>query len=323
MTGIVLAGGQSRRMGRDKAWIEWEGQPLVARSAGALAAAGCAEVLVVGGDATRIAARGLRAVADAMPGEGPLQALAAALAAATDPIVLVVACDMPGLRPEPLRTLAQLAEGFDAAVPWVPPGGWEPLHAAYAKTCLPAIRARLAVGERKMTCFYPDVRVRAVTPEEVGDLESLRNVNTPAELEAARGGFTIRPARDEADVLAAGHLFDNSPDPAATARFLSEAGHHLLLAFVGAETAGFVSGVEMTHPDKGTEMFLYELGVGPAFQRRGIGRALVEALAGLARSHGCYGMWVLADDDNTAALRTYERAGGHRGQAQRMLTWEW
>ncbi len=186
MTGIVLAGGQSRRMGRDKAWIEWDGQPLVARAAAALRAAGCTEVLVVGGDAVRIAALGLTPVADAAPGEGPLQALAAGLAAAAAPVALVVACDMPGLRPEALSALGRLADGYDAAVPHVPPGGWEPLHAAYAKTCLPAIEARLAAGERKMTCFYGDVRVRAVTAEELAAVDpglgSLRNVNTPEEL---------------------------------------------------------------------------------------------------------------------------------------------
>jgi len=53
---------------------------------------------------------------------------------------------------------------------------------------------------------------------------------------------------------------------------------------------GFVSGVELTHPDKGSEMFLYELGVDAAARRRGVGRALVEALRALARRRGCYGM---------------------------------
>ena len=72
---------------------------------------------------------------------------------------------------------------------------------------------------------------------------------------------------------------------------------------------GFVSGVEVTHPDKGTEMFLYELAVDEPFRRRGIGRALVERLAALAREAGCYGMWVITDDDNAAARATYEGSG--------------
>jgi molybdopterin-guanine dinucleotide biosynthesis protein A len=190
LTGIVLAGGRSRRMGTDKAWLDWYGRPLVAHVAAALRAAGCAEVLAVGGDAARMSAHGLRPVPDAMPGEGPLQGLAAGLAAAAHPLALVVACDMPHLEPAALALLARLAAGHDAAVPWIEPGGWEPLHAAYGRSCLPAIRVRLAAGERRMTCFYGDVRVRAVSAGELAaadpSLASLRSVNTPGELAAAR-----------------------------------------------------------------------------------------------------------------------------------------
>ena len=75
---------------------------------------------------------------------------------------------------------------------------------------------------------------------------------------------------------------------------------------------GFVSGVEMTHPDKGTEMFLYELAVDEPWQRLGVGASLVHALANLARERGCYGMWVLTDDDNIAALATYLRPQAER-----------
>jgi ribosomal protein S18 acetylase RimI-like enzyme len=84
-----------------------------------------------------------------------------------------------------------------------------------------------------------------------------------------------------------------------------------------------VSGVELTHPDKGTEMFLYELAVDEAHRRRGIGTALVEELAALARVHGCYGMWVLTDRDNPAALATYRRAGASADSDQVMFEWDW
>ncbi len=119
----------------------------------------------------------------------------------------------------------------------------------------------------------------------------------------------------------ASHLFDEPVQGPWVARFLGQAGHHLCLASVSARPAGFVSGVEMTHPDKGTEMFLYELGVDEVFRGRGIGTALVEALADRARALGCTGMWVLTERDNEAAMATYRRAGAAEESDQVMLGW--
>ncbi|HUQ60256.1 GNAT family N-acetyltransferase [Lentzea sp.] len=119
----------------------------------------------------------------------------------------------------------------------------------------------------------------------------------------------IRRAASPDDVLAAAHLFDAPPRPDATARFLAQDHSHLLIAYVGDVPAGFASGVEMTHPDKGTEMFLYELGVDDAFLRRGIGTALVEALKALAAERGCYAMWTGAATGDAAAQATYRKTG--------------
>lgn len=126
---------------------------------------------------------------------------------------------------------------------------------------------------------------------------------------------------DADQVLAAAELFDNPPTPQWTEDFLSRAGHHLCLASVDGVAAGFVTGVEMVHPDKGLELFLYELGVDEAFRGRGIGRALVAALAQRARDVGCSGMWVLTEPDNEAARRTYGSAGGTDRGPQIMLDW--
>lgn len=120
-------------------------------------------------------------------------------------------------------------------------------------------------------------------------------------------------------MAAAQTLFDRPLKPEAVARFLADPTHHLLLAIEDDDAVGFVSGVEVTHPDKGTEMFLYELAVAEAARNRGIGRALVGALAELARSRGCYGMWVLTDDQNPAALRAYAAAGGRRESPDAVL----
>jgi aminoglycoside 3-N-acetyltransferase I len=127
---------------------------------------------------------------------------------------------------------------------------------------------------------------------------------------------------DVDDVLAAASLFDTPALREPTERFLASPGHHLLLA-VGDDgrAIGFVSGIEMTHPDKGTEMFLYELGVDEGARRQGVGTALGEALRDLARERGCYGMWVLTDDANDAALGTYRKAGATEESSHVMLGW--
>ena len=126
---------------------------------------------------------------------------------------------------------------------------------------------------------------------------------------------------DDDKVMAASRLFDGSADESATSRFLGAEGHHLLVAYEQDQPAGFVSGVEVTHPDKGTEMFLYELAVEEGFRRRGFARALVDALASVAKERGCYGMWVVTDADNTAALATYEGSGGSPEPGQVVVVW--
>jgi len=126
---------------------------------------------------------------------------------------------------------------------------------------------------------------------------------------------------DEQFVDAAAHLFDQPPDRGATTCFLADPRHHLLIAYAADQPVGFVTGVEMTHPDKGTEMFLYELEVDERFRRNGFGRALVDALADRAQARGCYGMWVITDAQNRPALATYTSAGGSPEPHQVVLAW--
>ncbi|HLZ29198.1 MAG TPA: GNAT family N-acetyltransferase [Chloroflexota bacterium] len=129
-------------------------------------------------------------------------------------------------------------------------------------------------------------------------------------------------AGDLALVFAAEHLFDGPVQVVAARRFLDSADHHLLLAFEHARPVGFVSGVEVTHPDKGTEMFVYELAVDESFRRQGIGKRLVNALADLAANRGCYGMWVGVDIvDNAAAVATYRSAGAEAPEPALIFNW--
>ncbi|MET8703024.1 GNAT family N-acetyltransferase [Kitasatospora sp. NPDC058032] len=132
----------------------------------------------------------------------------------------------------------------------------------------------------------------------------------------------IRRVTRAEDVQAAGHLFDSPPLPEATARFLADDRHHLLVAYVDDAPAALVTGVETTRPDRGTEMLLHELGVDARFIGRGIGPALTTALADLARDLGCHGMRVVADADNPAARSVYRCAGGIAQSGSReVLVW--
>ena len=126
---------------------------------------------------------------------------------------------------------------------------------------------------------------------------------------------------DEERVIEAGHLFDSLPRADAVGKFLADPNHHLLIAYSHGAPVGFVSGVEITHPDKGTELFLYELGVEEGHRNHGIGTELVNGLSDLARAQGCYGMWVLVDDDNAAAAATYRKAGGDVESQPLMFNW--
>jgi ribosomal protein S18 acetylase RimI-like enzyme len=127
---------------------------------------------------------------------------------------------------------------------------------------------------------------------------------------------------DDDRVAAAEALFDDAIDAGTTQAFLADDGHHLLIAYDDGSPAGFVSGVELLHPDKpGPEMFLYELGVNEAFRGRGIGHALVEALTALAWERGCSALWVLTDEGNAPAMATYRSVGGRPQPGSVMFVW--
>lgn len=145
----------------------------------------------------------------------------------------------------------------------------------------------------------------------------------------ANAGIRIQPAGSPQAVQAAAQLFDNEPNPQATERFLTSPDHHLLLAFdsAAAEGAarapiGMISGVETTHPDKGTELFLYELAVAENARGRGVATELINALADLGRQRGCYAMWVVTEQDNAAANAAYLRAGAQDEEQVVMYSWD-
>lgn len=145
LTGLVLAGGASRRMGRDKATLEHEGERLVDRAVRLLSGL-CDEVLVASGDGRRLDVD-VAQVADLVPGAGPLGGLAAGLAAASRPAVAVVAVDAPFADPGVLRRCAERLGTAPACVPAVD-GVLQPLHAVWATSTAQAARDALVRGER-------------------------------------------------------------------------------------------------------------------------------------------------------------------------------
>ncbi|HUY77372.1 MAG TPA: molybdenum cofactor guanylyltransferase [Ktedonobacterales bacterium] len=232
VTGVVLAGGHSSRMGADKAALLIGDEPLLRRIVRRLRLA-LAETLVVGppelaallqplapGQATEHvtnqqpeqSARPIaetRVIPDAQPGLGPLGGLATALGAITTPYAFVIACDMPFVQPALIRTQAQLAHaGYTTTDPptheatnapsgaiSAPTGydvvalrtaqGVEPLHAVYARACLPIAAAQLAAGDLAMWRLLARLHVRELTADEVARANprglSTLNANTPDE----------------------------------------------------------------------------------------------------------------------------------------------
>lgn len=118
--------------------------------------------------------------------------------------------------------------------------------------------------------------------------------------------------RDDGEVLTrvAADVFDSPIEPDLAAEFLDDPRHHLAVAIDDGVVVGIASGIHYVHPDKPPEMFVNEVGVTPAYQRRGIGRQLMQALFERARALGCAEAWVSTEETNTAARRLYASVGG-------------
>lgn len=209
VSGIILAGGASRRMGHDKAWIELDGKFFVARVMDALRQA-CSEILIVT-NADGFEKLNVRIVRDEFPGTGSLGGLYSGLNAAENELAVAVACDMPFLNHSLVQFLISLSTDYDIVIP----SGYDtkrrgderkperaaqlntakklnlhPLHAVYRKTCLPPMRDAILQNDLRMISFHDAVRVKIVEQCEIEkfdpQLVSLWNVNTPEELARAK-----------------------------------------------------------------------------------------------------------------------------------------
>jgi molybdopterin-guanine dinucleotide biosynthesis protein A len=187
LDGIILAGGQSRRMGVSKCLLPWGETTLLAHMV-ALLGSWTRRVLVIGYDGTAqeagIGATPIIAEAEKV---GPLGGLYLGLEAAQTTHCLVTACDMPFINPEVVPALLNLADTHDVVIPQAA-DGLHPLLGIYSRACLGPIRECLNKGERRPVSFFPTVRVALlpVPPADLAWSRALLNINAPADFDAAR-----------------------------------------------------------------------------------------------------------------------------------------
>jgi len=187
--GFILAGGESSRMGRDKALLELEGVALIVRTARLVESV--AERCAIVGDTVRLEGLELRVIEDEFPGAGPLGGIATALRSSEAEWNLIVACDLPYLTREWLEFLIGhgMQSDADAVLPMNERGA-EPLCAMYQKRAESAIRAALDRGVRKVTDGLAEVRIKFIEPREWKGFDSdgllFKNMNSPADYEEAK-----------------------------------------------------------------------------------------------------------------------------------------
>lgn len=172
-----MAGGKSKRMGRDKSMLLVDGRPMIEHICTQLRPH-FERLLISANDPRKYAFLNIETVPDKTPGQGSLMGIASALEASQHDLNLVVACDIPHVDMAVVRRLMREAEGHDGAVPVTGPGHIEPLFAVYRKRMLGALNATLSAGKRKISDALQQCNIKYVAL--AGD-ESLRNLNTREE----------------------------------------------------------------------------------------------------------------------------------------------
>ena len=189
--GFVTAGGRSSRMGKDKAWLEIDGRPMVQRVIDEmLRVTPAVSVIANNPEYGRL---GLPVLADLNSGVGPLEAIRVALASSLAPTVLLVGCDLPFVTAELLGFLLAHVEGAQVTVPLSPEGQLEPLCAIYSTEVLGQVTALIETGERKVSRLFDRVRTRLIPFEDLSHLAGAErffmNVNTQQDYVRAGGSL--------------------------------------------------------------------------------------------------------------------------------------
>jgi len=184
MTGIILSGGRSTRMGKNKAFLRVGGERLIDRTV-RLFRAVFREVIIVTASPLDYLDQETVIVTDILPERGALGGIYTGLFYAGEEQAFVAACDMPFLNHSFLEYMASLATGYDIVVP-APPDGLQPLHAVYSRRCLPAIRDLLERKRLQIKGFYPGHKLRMISPEVLRSFDAegrmFMNINTPEDI---------------------------------------------------------------------------------------------------------------------------------------------
>jgi molybdopterin-guanine dinucleotide biosynthesis protein A len=188
VTGILPAGGRSRRMGADKALIDLAGESVVSRILRQLRE--CAhETYIIGDRPERFTDLGAPVLSDDIPGLGVIGGIATGLRAAEEGIVVCVACDMPFVNAELMRHLVGAVGAADGAIIRTP-HGYEPLCAVYRTDILPAVKAMIREGDLAAQAIARRMDLTTVEEADLAasglDARRLFNMNTPDDLDEAR-----------------------------------------------------------------------------------------------------------------------------------------
>lgn len=187
MTGCILAGGQSKRMGFNKAFIKSNGETIISRTLRVFTGI-FDEVFIAADDVLAYAPLGVRVVSDVHKGAATLGGIYTALFHSSHPFTFVVACDMPFLDADCIKKILGASDKrHDAFVPFID-GKLHPTHALYSKKCMKTAEEAILAGNLKVTDFLEKIRVKKIDFEDFGDLPiaaSVVNVNTPEELAIA------------------------------------------------------------------------------------------------------------------------------------------
>lgn len=189
ITAIVLAGGKSLRLGRNKALEPLLGKSLVEHVVDRLRPLAAQLLIVTSGEQALPSLDKTEALNDVYPGKGPLGGIYTGLLAARYSHSIVVGCDMPYINTELLRSMADLAPEFDAVIPRLSQTKVEPLHAVYAKSCLDKMKIHLAKNQLAIQEFINELHIRYVEREEClrfdPQLLSFLNINSQSDLDRA------------------------------------------------------------------------------------------------------------------------------------------